>query len=117
MSLLSINGVVVATPSKFKCDIADIDGDTTRNARGEMVRNRVAVKRKLSLEWPPLTDAEISRLLQAVQAVFFTVTYPDPMTGAQATRTFYVGDRSAPAYSWASGLPKWEGLTMNFIEK
>ena len=67
--------------------------------------------------WGALTDAEISPILKAVMSPFFEVTYPDPMEGAIVTKTFYVGDRSAPAYSWHDKLPKWEGLTMSFIER
>jgi hypothetical protein len=39
------------------------------------------------------------------------------LEGGIVTKTFYVGDRSAPAYSWHDKLPKWEGLTMSFIER
>jgi hypothetical protein len=119
MVMLKINGVPVKAPSVFQADISDIDGEgTTRNARGDLLRDRLSVKRKLNCEWGPLTMAEISTLLQAVQAVFFSVTYPDPMTGALAeTKTFYVGDRTSPVLFIRDGEPLWKGLKMNFIEK
>lgn len=115
--MLKINGVAIAAPSVFQVDIADIDGETRRNARGDLIRDRVAVKRKLNCEWPPLTMGEISTLLQAVKDVFFQVTYPDPMTGRTETKTFYVGDRSMPLLLVKDGQYLWKGLTMNFIEK
>lgn len=115
--MLKINGVAVATPKVFKVDISDIDGETSRNARGDMIRDRVATKRKLNCEWAPLTMAEISTLLKAVRNVFFTVEYPDPMEGKVITKTFYVGDRSTPMLYMQNGVPMWEGLTMNFIER
>ena len=46
-----------------------------------MIRDRIGVKRKIALEWPPLTQREISTLLAAVSSVFFTVTFPDPQQG------------------------------------
>ena len=82
-----------------------------------MIRDRITTKRKLTCEWPALSMGEISTLLQAVQNVFFTVTYPDPMEGENITKTFYVGDRNMPVYMIKSGLPLWEGLSMNFIER
>ncbi|MGX7195151.1 DUF6711 family protein [Enterococcus olivae] len=117
MAHLAIGGVVVKTPKTFSVDIEDIDSESGRNANGDMIRDRVGVKRKLNLEWAPLSDSEISTILQSVRNQFFQATYPDPVTGSMETKTFYVGTRSAPTYSWNSKLPKWEGLTMNFIER
>lgn len=113
--MLKINGVAVKTPSSCQIDISDIDGESFRNARGDTVRDRIATKRKLNLEWNALNDNEIKSLLNAVKDVFFTVEYPDPMLGTLTTKTFYVGDRSAPLYNYK--LHIWEGLTMNFVEK
>lgn len=119
MANLSINGVNVKTPKTFNFGIMDIDGETTRNAAGRMKRDRIATKRRLEMEWGHLSDSEISTILAAVSSEFFSVTYPDARTGGQATRTFYVGDRTAPAYTWVEKLKayKWEGLSMNFIEQ
>lgn len=119
MANLIVNGVSVKAPKTFSFGIMDIDGDTTRNAAGRMKRDRIAIKRRLEMEWGHLSDSEISTLLAAVSSEFFSVTYPDARTGGQATRTFYVGDRTAPSYSWNQKYRayKWEGLSMNFIEQ
>lgn len=117
--MLKINDNPMPAPKYFQPDIADLDSEnTTRNTLGEMLRDRVAVKRKLICEWGPLTMTEISTLLQAVKDVYFEATYPDPMTGNKTeTKTFYVGDRSAPLLVIKDGEYRWEGLKMNFIEK
>lgn len=114
--MIKINGVVIATPKAYEATVSDLDGESNRNANGELIRDRIAVKRKLNLEWGPLTQVEISTLLSAVSSVFFTVTFPDPELGV-VTKTMYVGDRTAPAYSYIDGEVKWQGLKMNFIEK
>lgn len=114
---LSINGVTIKTPQKFQVDIQAIDGESGRNANGDMIRDYITTKRKIELSWGPLSDKEIAPILKSVMSPFFSVTYPDPMDGSMATRTFYVGDRSIPAYSWHDKLPKWEGLSMNFVER
>lgn len=116
---LKIGGVTVKPPQKFNVGIQTIDADSSgRNASGKMVRNTIADKIKLDCEWGPLSDSEASLLLNAVNKTFFTVTYPDPKDGI-VTKTFYVGDRSTPSYSWNSLFSqiKWEGLSMNFIEQ
>lgn len=115
--MLKINGVAVATPKVFKVDISDIDGETSRNAKGNMIRDRVATKRRLTCEWPLLATGEISQLLNSVKNVFFSVEYPDPMVGSFVTKTFYVGDRSTPMLYMKNGVAMWEGLSMNFIER
>ncbi len=69
--MLKINGVAIATPKVYEVTISDLDGESNRNANGDLVRDRIAVKRKLTLEWPPLTQAQISTLLNAVSSVFF----------------------------------------------
>lgn len=114
--MLKINGVAIATPKVFEVSISDLDGETNRNANGDLIRDRVAVKRKINLEWSSLTQSEISTLLNATSSVFFTVTYPDPQLGL-TTKTMYVGDRTAPAYRYVNGAVKWESLKMNFIER
>lgn len=114
---LAVNGVTLKTPKTFSVDIEDVDNESGRNANGKMNRDRVATKRKLNIEWPPLTDSEISTILKSVKDTFFMATYPDPMEGTMITKEFYVGSRTAPAYSWNDKLPKWTGLSMNFIER
>lgn len=117
-NLLVINGVVQKTPSKFEVNINDIDGQTTRNANGQLIRDRIATKRKIELDFPPMTQTEISTLLTAVTNEFFSVTYLDPILG-MTTKTFYVGDRSTPLYRFGTGGSEvlWENLKMNFVEQ
>jgi hypothetical protein len=117
MAILTINGAPVAAPKSLEVGINDLDGESTRNAKGELIRDRIAVKRKISAEWPPLTMAQASTLLQAVQNVFFDVIYPDPMVGGTTTKTFYVGDRSVPMLKATGGVYMWESIKMDFIEK
>lgn len=114
--MLKINGVAIATPKTFEITIQDLDGESNRNANGDLIRDRITVKRKINLEWPQLTQGQISTLLNAVSSVFFTVTFPDPQLGL-ITKTMYVGDRTSPAYSYINGQVKWQDLKMNFIEK
>jgi hypothetical protein len=116
---LLINGVEVKSPKTFTAAVQDIDGNSTRDASGYMHRDRITVKRKLSIAWGPLSNNEIATIMQAVTSVFFKVTYPDPQTGAQATASFYVGDRTAAAYSWSKQFAKmmWQNLSFDLIEQ
>lgn len=114
--MIKINGVAIATPKIYEATVSDLDGESNRNAAGQLIRDRVAVKRKLNLEWGPLSQSEIAPILNAVSGVFFTVTFPDPQLGI-ITKTMYVGDRTAPAYQYINEEVKWSGLKLNLIEK
>lgn len=117
---LAINGVTVKPPQDFSVTLNTIDADSSgRNANGTMVRDIITQKVKIEAKWGPLSGAETSTILKAVKGKFFTVNYPDPEIGGQVTKTFYVGDRSAPAYSWNEKFKRaeWENLSMNFIER
>lgn len=121
MAILKINGVDIADPMTLSWDIYDLDSEdgAGRNQLGEMFRDRVAVKRKLNCTWPPMEPSDMSKLLKAMDSVFFTVKYPDAHDGTYREGTFYVGDRSTPLFVWneAKGKFLWEGLSANFIEK
>ncbi|WP_056992992.1 DUF6711 family protein [Lacticaseibacillus saniviri] len=119
MAAIAINGIAVKAPKTFSAAIQDIDGATSRDAHGNMHRDRITVKRKLAIAWGPLSNAESAQILQATSAQFFSVSYPDPMTGGQRTGTFYAGDRTAPTYSWNEKFKDimWSGLSFDLIEK
>ena len=110
--MISRNGVVMPTPKSYEVGIQDIDGETNRNAAGYMCRDRIATKRQLTMEWPPLSQSESSTLLNAVADEFFSCTFPDPKDGT-ITKTMYVGDRTTPMLYKG----RWSGLKMNFIER
>lgn len=111
-------------PKVMSVLLQDIDASTTtRSADGTMLRDRVAggatAKRKIELEWPPVNSADASMILQAMQAEFFYVSYPDPYTGTERVAEFYTGDRTVPMYNYnlrGNGI-LWEKIKVNLIEK
>ena len=97
--------------------LKDLDSSSsTRNLSGKLIRDRIAVKREVAYSAPPLTNEEISTLLDAISGVSFTLYYPDPQLGTFNSITAYCGDRSAPAYSYINNEWLWEGLSVTFIE-
>ena len=116
---IKINNIEIATPSEFSVTVSDLDNgeSTVRTADGTLNRDRVAVKRQIDLTWPALTWSQTSTLLQAMSNVFFEVYYPDPMTGAYTTKTFYAGNRPVPV-----AIPKgndivWGNVKVTLIER
>lgn len=93
--MITIDGVDLPTPSKFKITRADLDsGDTHRNELGYLQRDRVRQGLyKLELEFIG-TSPEIHTIESAISPVAVNVTFPTP-TG-RITRRMYAGDRNGP---------------------
>lgn len=114
------NGTVVQLPEPgtLSVGIQDLDSEKSgRNQKGEMFRDRIAVKRKLNIKFLPLSSDDMKKVLNAVSDKFFTIEYPDPMTGAKKSITAYVGDRTAPVYIIKNGTPMWDEMTLSIVER
>lgn len=119
--MIKVNGVEFPKfPSTYQVTVSDLDdgSTTTRTMDGILHRDRIAVKQKIELTYNVLTGEELATTLQAIQDVFFEVTYPDPVTNAESTGTFYVGNRTAPVGKRdEDGSLYWVGVAFNFIEQ
>lgn len=114
--MIKINGTTVPDPSGYLISVMDIS-KAERNARGEMIIERLATKRKLELSWQHLGAAALQQLLQLVSPVFFTVEYPDPEDGLLRSGTFYSGDRSVMAMDYLDGQVRWKDIKFNLVER
>lgn len=107
-------------PSSLTVLYSDVDSASSgRGEDGVMIRDRVAVNRKLSIGYNVLTAAKASALLgSAIKNVFFELYFFDPKQNAWATGTFYVGDRQMQVFKrTASGEYIYEGASFDFVEK
>ncbi len=125
MIQISSNGqwVSLPDPQSMKVNNYDIDsGDSSgRNQNGELLRDRVAVKEKLELTFPPMYRVDYQTILNLVKAQFFTVRYWSDYYGGIREATMYVGDRTIELYYMQDKNNKSLGLlktiSMNFIER
>lgn len=101
------------------------DEASGRSLSGLMDKYIVAQKRKFSCEWKNLSDSQCSFLLQAVKGnslqdargkTFVSMTYPDPISGTDETRTFYTGDVLATAKVCINDVYYWD-VRFDFIEQ
>ena len=119
-SPILINGKEIKCPSTFGYTRQDFDLDSGRSAvTGELARQRICTKVSLDLTWNAgaMDVQSMATLLQAVDAVFFQVTYFDIHDGAMRTSTFYVGDRTAQMYSMINGKPVFDEISFTLIER
>lgn len=119
MSMMNLNGLDTS-PTSFTWGLKDnsaSDAGRVQDENDTMYKNRTSQKRTLAVAWNGLTPSSMSAHLQAVNSEYFPVTYPDALSGNTETRTFYVGDRSAPIKIWTVNNKRYEQLTFNLIER
>jgi hypothetical protein len=112
----NVDGAFVPSPSVYQVEYNDIsDPDAGRTEDGLMHKNRIGQKVKIQLAWNNVNDTVASTVLTAFDPEYVSVKYKDPKTNSFQTKTFYVGDRSAPAYNRTVGL--WSNISFNIIEQ
>ena len=93
--LLQLAGVDVTPPSKFTLTLNDIDGDSKRNEKGDMVRIVIASdKRSYACEWRCITSEQKNVILQATSSKFNHATFSAQFYNEYdtiETATFYRG--------------------------
>ena len=119
MAMLLVNGVALPDPSEMTWGLQDVSAsDAGRTEDTIMWKNRVGQKRKLQVGWQNIDPAKTASILQAVNPEYIDLTYFDAMSGNTETRTFYVGDRSAPVKWWYGATGRYYSkVTFNFIER
>lgn len=117
MAMMLVDGVELPTPSSFEWGLIDVSAsDSGRTQDGKMHKNRIAQKRQIKLSWSGTDKARTAQILQMVNPEYISVAYPDAMSGTDETRTFYVGDRSAPIKIWTINNKRYETLSFDLIE-
>ena len=118
--LLSINGVAMPTPSKFNITLNDLDSEETgRSIDGNLHRDVIGTNfRTIDLEWKTMGRSDLSRLLNAVSNVNFTVTYYDPIEDAMISKLMYAGNRKVDMYNYVidNGQPVWLNISVSLIQ-
>lgn len=113
--MLKIGGVAMPTPSEMTPSIYDIT-DGERDSTGTMHIDLIATKYKLECKWTVLTQSNISKILNAINAITFSVSFVDPVTGAEKTMNVYKGDRSTPVLKIVDGENIYKDFKINLIE-
>jgi hypothetical protein len=118
MAMLYINGAEMPSPAELSVELEDIGDAGYRNALGQRLVDRIAVKRTIELRWPQISAADAAELLGAVaQEVFFSAEYHDPETGGLREGVFRAVQRSAEMFRVDGGAAVWARISMKWEEK
>lgn len=115
--------VSLIDPSSMTMNTYDLDSGegSGRNQDGEMLRDRVAVKEKIELKFPPMYRSDYHKLLSLIKDTFFQCRYFSDLQGKQRTVTMYVGDRKCSVYYMYDAKNEAQAIvqdvSFNFIEK
>lgn len=121
---LTVNGVNLLPYVAYggvKWQRNDLDSeDAGRTLDGVMHRGRVATKIRLDITCRPLTLAEASIVLTAIQPETVSVTYTDPMNGADRTTEMYANNNPATYHMrkkhGQTYTDLWSGITFPLVE-
>lgn len=116
--ILKVNGNPIPEPTSMSWGLQDISNDKAgRTEDTKMHKKRIGQKRKIELSWHNISKEQAAEILQAFNPEYIDVTYPDPMSGNDETREFYVGDRTAPFKLWSVGQKIFSEVSFNIIER
>lgn len=114
--MIKINTVTIKTPQRCTIGIEEVS-KIERNANGDALIDRMAVKRKIEMKWGALSNSDCSTILTAVSNVFFQVDYPDPESGTEETIVCYASKKTAPMLKYDNSTPYWEELSLTLMER
>ena len=115
LAVLTIDGVVMPTPTEFSVSIADIS-NAQRNANGTMIIERITTKRTIKVSWSYISKDNAFTLLYAVAKTSFRVEFPDPQFGTTIASNFYCGDRNVSMIDYINGVARYKELSFDLIE-
>jgi len=105
-------------PESMDPELNDIHSEETgRNALGDMLIDVINEKVRYNLVWKVLDFDTMHTLLGMMPKTGFTITYDDPDSGTEVTKSFYRGNRALSiAYLDSTGKPFYRSLTVAVIE-
>lgn len=116
MAMLSVNGRAIDAPSALSVAVFDVSAGVSRNAAGNAVMDRTAVKRRLEISWAHLRGEALAALLDQIGG-FFDVVYPDPLSGEARSMQCYCGEKIAGILRMDAGEPLWTDVKMTWTER
>ena len=116
---MKIQGVTIKTPSDLGWGFVDFSSEESgRTLDGLSHKDIIAQKVKLSPVWDNPNGTETAAILQAVcPYAYRNVTYLDPMTNTEVTKSFYTGDKSASVHTYAFDDAIYSRVSFNFVEE
>lgn len=97
----------------------DLDGPNAgRTLSGLLIRDRVAIKATLKVTCRPLNGAQLATILQLIEPEWVQVTYTNPVTNTDITKTMYSNNVPVTLRNVDdNGVCVYTGLSFPLIER
>lgn len=113
--IISVDGKPCPAPSSYEWKQEDLsNSEAGRTEDGIMHKNRIRSIISISLAWNNVTSDVAANVLKLFDPEYITATCKDAKNGT-VTKTFYVGNRSAPLYN--NELDRWSNISFNIVER
>ena len=116
------NGQTLKTPSEYVWTFSDLSSEETGRAlTGTAYKDIVAQKRSFDVTWWSLYDSgsdmtTVQFLAWVKPLAFGTLSYPDPSSVANISKTFYTGDVTCTQYGIKNDIAEYK-CSVSFIEQ
>lgn len=111
--LVRINSTVLPKVRSYKVGRNKLWTDTGRSMSGELKATFVGIFPKLSIEFAPTTEEEMSTLTSLLDLPSFNVAWWDARTEGVKTGTYYAGDFEYGLFRKDIGL--YDSFSVNLI--
>ena len=126
--MFKINGTSVAEPKLGGIIVTDEpiwSSNTGRSSTGKMIGDIIAWKTTIEVSWPPLTYAQAKAIRDAIKSggEFFDIQYKDVSAGINdgslktEEKNVYAANIPRTLYSLSTKYPRYDGITVQFIER
>lgn len=120
MAMITIGAAALPNPKEYSVSIMDLDSDGSgRSESGYLKRSRLrAGVYKIEATFI-VSKTQLKTITDALAPVSFSVTFFDPTTSSDPTKTMYAGDKAGTLQSYTSEASPnesmWE-LSISLIE-
>lgn len=114
MALISIGNVDLTDVVAYEVTHKDITKEVT-NAQGDIFIYVLGEKITLKIGLGALSQAKLTKLMNALNSVTVSVTFID-LDGTAKTKTFKRSDRVNPIRSYLSDTPYWGASSITLTE-
>jgi hypothetical protein len=117
-SIFEVDGKPIISPTSFTYGLKDVKKSTSGMTSDSLNHKiRAAQKRKISLTWNDVTLENAHAILSAFSPVYVEIRYFDTLDFKLETKTFMVGDISAPYKVWTVRNKKFNSISFEIEER
>ena len=113
---MKINSTEIIYPQDIDYDTEEV-GSTYTTVSGKTIVDIVRTKRVLECAWGGLTAQELAAILSLVDEKIVSVTYYEPKTAQEETKTFVASDIKFAAYTLQETKKIFNSLEITFTEQ